>query len=376
MAEKPTVDPTPHDGSSLCLEHAPLPMATVEGATHIVRYVNPAFCRLVGKNKDELVGKSFCEMVPEKDRCLALLDRVYRTGKSEAHPKQEGSDRSTVFSAYTMWPMMADERAVGVVLQVTEAVPLHERTLAMNEALVIGSLRQHELAAAAGSSNVILQAEILDRKQREHDAQMLTNEISHRIKNNLHIIVALIAHEARRTAAVCVPGYEATQTRIAAIAELYDLISQSSRGQAVAVDAYLREIARTMSASLLEETSGIVIEVTAEALDIDPNRAVPFGLLVNELTTNAIKHAFPDGTGRIVLSVERIGDQIELTVADDGVGMKVKDPAIPRERHGADYVTIFVRQLGGTIAISGSEGTGTTARIRFPLRVLPSDGKP
>ena len=53
------------------------------------------------------------------------------------------------------------------------------------------------------------------------------------------------------------------------------------------------------------DTSGIVIEVAAEALDIDPERAVPFGLLVNELATNAIKHAFPGGTGKIVLSVER-----------------------------------------------------------------------
>ena len=82
-----------------------------------------------------------------------------------------------------------------------------------------------------------------------------------------------------------------------------------------------------MSASLLGNTSGIKIEVKAEALEIDPDRAVPFGLLVNELATNAIKHAFPDGTGRVVLSVEQVGDQIELTVADDGVGMKDKDSA-------------------------------------------------
>src|SRR4029077_4541197 len=146
----------------------------------------------------------------------------------------------------------------------------------------------------------------------------LTNEISHRIKNNLQVIVGLIAYEARSTAQPCVDGYKAMQDRIGAIAQLYDLISQSSRGGTIAVDAYLRKIAKTMSASLLGNTSGIKIEVKADALDIDPDRAVPFGLLVNELATNAIKHAFPDGTGRVVLSVEQAGDQIELTVADDG----------------------------------------------------------
>ena len=135
--------------------------------------------------------------------------------------------------------------------------------------------------------------DITDRKQRERDALSLTNEISHRIKNNLQVIVGLIAYEAKWTATPCVQGYKTMQARIGAIAQLYDLISQTSRGQTVAVDAYLREIAKTMSASLLGNMSGIEIEVKAEPLEIDPNRAVPFGLLVNELTTNAIKHAFP-----------------------------------------------------------------------------------
>src|SRR6202035_5856029 len=127
----------------------------------------------------------------------------------------------------------------------------------------------------------------------------------------------------------------------------------------VAVDAYLRGIAKAMSASLIGNMSGIKIEVKAEPLDIDPDRAVPFGLLVNELATNAIKHAFPEGTGTVVLSVEQVGDPIELTVAEDGVGMTEKDSARTSEKRGSDYVAIFVRQLGGAIVPSRSEGTGT-----------------
>jgi two-component sensor histidine kinase len=216
--------------------------------------------------------------------------------------------------------------------------------------------------------------DITDRKQRERDAVSLTNEISHRIKNNLQIVVGLIAYEAKWTAAPCVQGYKAMQARIGAIAELYDLISQSSRGQTVAVDAYLREIAKAMSASLIGNMSGIEIEVKAEPLEIDPDRAVPFGLLVNELATNAIKHAFPQGTGHVTLSVEKVGDQIELIVADDGVGMKDKDSAKLPEKRGSDCVAIFVRQLGGTIAPSVSEGAGTIVRIRLPLLLVPPGG--
>jgi len=348
-------------------DQSPFPTVTVEGTTHIVRYVNPAFCRLTNKASDELVGTSFCAVLPETDECLVLLDRICRTGKPESYTKLNASDLDPVLSCYTMWPVMANGSPVGVVVQLVETAPADERTLAMNEALMLGSLRLHEVTADVAALNVQLHAEIKEREQRERDALMLTNELAHRIKNNLQIIVALIGQEAKSAAAPCIPGYKATQARIGAIAELYDLISQTSRGETVAVDAYLREIARTMSESLLGSTSAIKIDVNAEVLDIDPDRAVPFGLLVNELGTNAIKHAFPDGTGRVLLSVEQIGDQIELTVADNGVGMKSKEAAAFPEKHGSDYVAIFVRQLGGTIAVSPSEGTGTTVRVRLPL---------
>jgi two-component sensor histidine kinase len=352
-------------------DHAPFPMVTVDGATHIVRYVNPAFCRLTDKAGEELLGTSFCAMLPNTDECRALLDRIYRTGQPESYAKLNASEPDPALSCYAMWPVMASGSVAGIAIQVVETASPHERTLAMNEALMLGSLRLHEVTADVTALNIRLHAEIAEREQRERDALMLTNELAHRIKNNLQIIVALIAHEARSAAAPCVEGYRVMQARIGAIAELYDLISQTSDGQAVALDAYLLEIARTMSESLLEGNSGTTIAVKAGALEIDAVRAIPLGLLVNELATNAIKHAFPHGTGHIVLSAERDGDQIELTIADDGAGMKEKYSARITEKHGSDYVAIFVRQIGGTIAITSADGTGTTARIRFPLLFAP-----
>ena len=214
--------------------------------------------------------------------------------------------------------------------------------------------------------------DITDRKQRERDALTLANEISHRIKNNLQIIVGLIAFEVRSTPKPCVQGYRSMQTRIGAIAQLYDLISHSSRGAAVAVDGYLKEIAKSVAASLLGKGSKIRIDVKAEALEIDPERAVPFGLLVNELATNAIKHAFPEGTGRVVLSAKQVGDDIELTVADDGIGITKPDQAKASEKRGGDYVAIFVRQLGGVIVPLEPAETGTIVTVRFPLAVAPT----
>ena len=75
-----------------------------------------------------------------------------------------------------------------------------------------------------------------------------------------------------------------------------------------------------------------------------------------------------------MLCVEQVGDQIELVVADDGVGLKDKESTKGPEKRGADYVAIFVRQLGGMIVPSVSEGTGTTVSIRLPLLLVPAGG--
>ena len=75
-----------------------------------------------------------------------------------------------------------------------------------------------------------------------------------------------------------------------------------------------------------------------------------------------------------MLCVEQVGDQIELVVADDGVGMKDKDSAKVPEKRGSDYVAIFVRQLGGTVIPPESGGTGTSVRIRLPLLLVPPGG--
>ncbi|HWI87199.1 MAG TPA: sensor histidine kinase [Sphingomonas sp.] len=312
-------------------------------------------------------------MLPESHECLTLLDSVYHTGKPAYLQGDAQIGPNQVFSSCVMWPVVSSKRTIGVVVQVTENPRLQERTLAMNEALLLGSLRQHELAAAASEANLRLQAEIVQRMQSERDALMLTKEISHRIKNNLQVVVALIAKEIQQTPAQFAQGYVATEARISAIAELYDLISQSDDVDSIQLDAYLGELAKTMAASLLEPSSAISIEVKAAALEIDSDRAVPFGLLVNELGTNAIKHAFPDKAGRLTLSIERFGNEIELTVADDGIGMKAKDRSTAPGRHGSDYVAIFVRQLGGAMAVSESDETGTTIRVRFPLNLPRED---
>ena len=169
------------DLSRSCLDHAPLPIAAVEGARHIVSYVNPAFCRAMDRPAEQLVGRPFYEMLPEMDDCVTLLDRVFRTGMPESCMEQEHAEHRPFFWSYTMWPVMADKRTVGVMIQVTETAQFREKTLAMNEALLLGSLRQHELTEAADSSNARLQVEIVERKHANGEIRRHNTELEQRV---------------------------------------------------------------------------------------------------------------------------------------------------------------------------------------------------
>jgi signal transduction histidine kinase/ActR/RegA family two-component response regulator len=158
------------DLSTYCLaitEHAPLPMVIVDGATHIVRYANPAFCNLMNQPPEDLVSKPFDELLPEKDHCVTLVERVFHTGAFERYTEQEASKPHPVFWSYTVWPVTTKEGLVGIMIQVTETAEVHDRTVAMNEALVRSSLRQHELIEAAKTLNAQLRAQIAEREQAE-----------------------------------------------------------------------------------------------------------------------------------------------------------------------------------------------------------------
>jgi PAS domain-containing protein len=154
-------------GSACWLDHSPMPMAAVESSSHTLQYANRAFCRLMNKPLEQLVGRMFRELLPEEDKCLKLLDEVFRAGKPESHTQQRPSKSHPIFWSYTMWPVSVDERTAGVMIQVTETAQFREKTLAMNEALMLGAVRQHELTETAENLNARLRVEITEREHAE-----------------------------------------------------------------------------------------------------------------------------------------------------------------------------------------------------------------
>jgi len=149
------------------LELSPVPMAELEGDRHLVRYANPALCRLLDKSQEVLAGKPFAAAIRVDESCLAVLDRVYQTGEAATHtdPKPPGG-RAARWS-YAMWPILNAGRPAGVMVQVIEPSLLDVRAGAINEALLISSVYQHEQTETAQRLNDLLHAELAERRRVE-----------------------------------------------------------------------------------------------------------------------------------------------------------------------------------------------------------------
>jgi signal transduction histidine kinase/CheY-like chemotaxis protein len=140
-------------------------MIEVEGTEHVVCFVNAGFCALLGKTREELIGQRFINIVPNGSKCAPVLDRVYQTGAFETHIEQADSEHEPAYWLYAMWPALdATEQPVRVVVQMTRSSDFHQNVAAINEALIIGALRQHELRDEAEKSNSQMKAEITGRK--------------------------------------------------------------------------------------------------------------------------------------------------------------------------------------------------------------------
>ena len=183
-------------------DSSPMPMVGLAGPLHTLRYVNLAFCLLTGKSKDELIGTAFCDVTPGTDECMLLLDRVVRTGLADRWTGQEHTRIHPLYWSYTMWPLLgAGHNHLGVMVQVNETALFHDDSVAVNQALLLGSVRQHELTEAAKLLNVQLQAAIILRKNAEEalirseklaSVGRMAAVLSHEINNPLDAVMNLL----------------------------------------------------------------------------------------------------------------------------------------------------------------------------------------
>jgi len=226
---------------------------------------------------------------------------------------------------------------------------------------------------AEGADRILLTfADVSKAVAADLHKDLLAAEMAHRIKNSLSVLASFLTLEISRGPAACRESYRSMQTRLSAVASLYDMIARSNAHGPVDMRAYLCGIGAGLRASLIGQDGTIQIAVDAQPLAIEAGQAVSIGLLVNELATNAIKHAFPQGRGRIVLGFHRRAEEVTLTVQDDGIGIDAAAGGESNAALGMRFVEAFVQQLGGALT-RASGRSGTTVSVRLPISILATE---
>ena len=167
------------------------------------------------------------------------------------------------------------------------------------------------------------------RLEREHAIAherigMLMQELTHRVKNSLQSIAAMVMIESRsHKSGEGKAALERVSHRIDALGQLYAKLSKSDTVEAVDAATYLDELCRDLVASVQREGgTSIVLKTDIESELLPTDQAIPIGLIVNELVTNALKYAFPSETkGTVMVTLKRVPGELRLTVADDGKGL-------------------------------------------------------
>ena len=223
------------------------------------------------------------------------------------------------------------------------------------------------LAGFAGLLGIAIERQHADAELQgalEHQA-MLTREMSHRVKNSLASVVGLLRLQARNSPSEDVQNaLKDAASRITTIAQVHDHLWRSDRIGFVDISDFAGVLCR----KLQETAPGHRIRCTFGRLMISADKAIPLGLLINELVTNAAKHAYPGGSGAIQVSGERRGADLHVVVSDEGIGLpKDFDIDQPRSSLGFKVIKSLLTQLEGRITVNPDCPGGTVIELDVPI---------
>ena len=203
----------------------------------------------------------------------------------------------------------------------------------------------------------------LEQRLRERDMQL--KELQHRVRNNLQMITALIRMEARNVrGSAAEAGFNRLAGRIESLKLLYDALAGDVRSEHVDLGIYLSQIAAAALRAYANE--GISLDLKVDAHPVSLNVAMSVGLVVNELLTNALKHAFVERDGgTITLHSLRDPEGWCILVADDGVGMPAGEEWPRPGKLSALIVESLRSNANARIEIESSPGEGMKVKIIF-----------
>jgi PAS domain S-box-containing protein len=318
--------------------HAPIGMALVAPDGRWLK-VNPAAGRLLGYSERELQAVTFQELT-HPDDLQADLDLVSRVlaGELESYQMEK---RYFHRSGAVVWALLS----VSLVRD--------ERGQPRHFISQIQDITERKRVEASLRSSL-------------EEKVSLLKEVHHRVKNNLQIVNSLLSLQSRRLQnREAVEALQDTRNRVSSMALLHEALYRSENLARINFPAYVEQVCNTLLRSFGPAAARIQVERRIARIGLPLDQSMPCGLIITELVSNALKHAFPDGrAGRVVVELDSGADhRLVLRVSDDGAGLP-PDFKIERAASlGMRLVTDLASQLDGewTLASPGAGAPATEA---------------
>ena len=221
--------------------------------------------------------------------------------------------------------------------------------------------------------------DLTDQKQKEAaisqaliEKETLLKEVYHRVKNNLQVITSLLNLQARTVGAgAAFDALTESVGRVRAMSLVHEKLYQSGTLSSIPVRDYIVDLCRDLAMTTGASQRGVVISCEIAPIELGLETAVPLGLLLNELVSNCLKHAFPDdrkGMVKIVLTTDD-STHILLQVTDNGVGMAAGFDIMQSPSLGLKLATTLTSQLDGELGIVSENGMTVTVSFPIPVSV-------
>ncbi|WP_061285457.1 MASE1 domain-containing protein [Leptospira interrogans] len=207
-----------------------------------------------------------------------------------------------------------------------------------------------------------------------NEKEVMLKEIHHRVKNNLQVISSLLSMQSdyvqdKQSLSVFIES----QNRLRTMSMIHEELYQSENLGKIQYSVYIEKLLNQLF-QVYGKSDSVVLVTLLEPLDITVNRAIPIGLIINELVSNSLKYAFPEGRSipnkpELRVSFSKSGENLEMRVEDNGIGMPFGFDLKDSNSLGLKLVNILVRQLGGKIDFSSDSKKGTQFKIHIPLSI-------
>jgi len=323
----------------LMVESAPSGMLMLD-QTGVIRLINTQLEKQFGYSRQELLGQPVELLVPERFRA------------------QHSTHRTNFFASPSVRAMGAGRDLFGVRKDGTE-FPIE--------------IGLNPLNTADGPRVLASIVDITERKRTEDQIQaslkekeILLREVHHRVKNNLQVVYSLLRLQSKSvTDPKAFELFQESQARVKAMALLHETLYQSQDLSRINMATYISTLTKQLFESYGISSNAIKLRLNIAAVSLSMETAITCGLLINELVSNSLKHAFPNGrTGEVGIHLtSNHNGAYTMTVGDNGIGMPPDVDVAAVQSLGWQLVPMLVEQLTGTFELH--RNAGTTVKLAF-----------